>query len=316
MSDVLFCTETFWEAWGDQVRAIAPDIETVLLVGEEPVADTDLERITIAFFSHDAWPERAGNFFGVALRANNLAWLHSMSAGVDSPIFQMLKDLGVRLTNSSGSSSAPIARTVMMYLLALARDLPRMMRAQANAEWAWDRWSELEGKRVAVIGYGPIGEEVVRLTTAFGMQPVIIRRQVQGDETCPVRPLVELAAVMAEVDAVVLALPLNDDTRGIISADVIAAMQTHAFFINVGRGELVDQPALTEALASGKLGGAGLDVTDPEPLPADDPLWVLPNVIITPHNSGSTDGTARRASERFLANLTPWVASGELLSEV
>ena len=100
MSDVLFCTETFWEAWGDQVRAIAPDIETVLLVGEEPVADTDLERITIAFFSHDAWPERAGNFFGVALRANNLAWLHSMSAGVDSPIFQMLKDLGVRLTNS------------------------------------------------------------------------------------------------------------------------------------------------------------------------------------------------------------------------
>jgi D-2-hydroxyacid dehydrogenase (NADP+) len=316
MSDVLFCTETFWEAWGDQVRAIAPDIETVLLVGEEPVADTDLERITIAFFSHDAWPERAGNFFGVALRANNLAWLHSMSAGVDSPIFQMLKDLGVRLTNSSGSSSAPIARTVMMYLLALARDLPRMMRAQANAEWAWDRWSELEGKRVAVIGYGPIGEEVVRLTTAFGMQPVIIRRQAQGDETCPVRPLVELAAVMAEVDAVVLALPLNDDTRGIISADVIAAMQTHAFFINVGRGELVDQPALTEALASGKLGGAGLDVTDPEPLPADDPLWALPNVIITPHNSGSTDGTARRASERFLANLTPWVASGELLSEV
>jgi phosphoglycerate dehydrogenase-like enzyme len=121
---------------------------------------------------------------------------------------------------------------------------------------------------------------------------------------------------MSEVDAVVLALPLNDDTRGIISADVIAAMQAHAFFVNVGRGELVDQLALTEALGSGKLGGAGLDVTDPEPLPADDPLWALPNVIITPHNSGSTDGTARRASERFLANLTPWVASGELLSEV
>ncbi|MFT4864226.1 MAG: D-2-hydroxyacid dehydrogenase (NADP+) [Ilumatobacter sp.] len=316
MSDVLFCTDTFWEAWGDQVTAIAPDIEAVLLVGEEPVADADLERVTISFFSHDAWPERAGNFFGVALRAPNLAWLHSMSAGVDSPIFQTLKDRGVRLTNSSGSSSAPIARTVMMYLLALARDLPRMMRAQANAEWAWDRWSELAGKSVAVIGYGPIGQEVVRLTTAFGMQPVIVRRQAKGDEVCPVRPLVELAAVMSEVDAVVLALPLNDDTRGIISADVIAAMQAHAFFVNVGRGELVDQLALTEALGSGKLGGAGLDVTDPEPLPADDPLWALPNVIITPHNSGSTDGTARRASERFLANLTPWVASGELLSEV
>ena len=316
MSDVLFCTDTFWKAWGDQVTAIAPDIETVLLVNEEPVADADLERITIAFFSHDAWPERAGNYFGVALRANNLAWLHSMSAGVDSPIFQTLKDRGVRLTNSSGSSSSPIARTVMMFLLALARDLPRMMRAQANAEWAWDRWSELEGKSVAVVGYGPIGQEVVRLTTAFGMQPVIVRRQAQGDETCPVRPLAELESVMAAVDAVVLALPLNDDTHGIISADLISAMQAHAFFVNVGRGELVDQLALTKALATGMLGGAGLDVTYPEPLPADDPLWALPNVIITPHNSGSTDGTARRAAERFLANLVPWVTSGDLLSEV
>ena len=91
MSDVLFCTDTFWEAWGDQVTAIAPDIESVLLVGEEPVAVADLERITISFFSHDAWPVRAGNFFGVALRADNLAWLHSMSSGVDSPIFRTLR---------------------------------------------------------------------------------------------------------------------------------------------------------------------------------------------------------------------------------
>ena len=121
---------------------------------------------------------------------------------------------------------------------------------------------------------------------------------------------------MAEVDAVVLALPLNDDTHGIISTDLISAMQAHAFFVNVGRGELVDQLALTKALASGMLGGAGLDVTYPEPLPADDPLWALPNVIITPHNSGSTDGTARRAAERFFANLVPWVTSGDLLSEV
>jgi phosphoglycerate dehydrogenase-like enzyme len=314
--DVLFCTDTCWNDHGDDIRAIAPNLDIVLLSGDEPVSGADLERITLAFFSHDAWPERAANFMGAALRAPNLAWLHSMSAGVDSPVFATFRDNGVRLTNSSGSSSAPIARTVMMYLLALARDLPRMMRAQARAEWEWARWTELDGHRVAVLGYGPIGQEVVRLCGEFGMVPVIVRRAAHGDEPCETRPLSELSEVVAGVDAVVVALPLTDDTRGLISADVIAAMRAHAFFVNVGRGELVDQVALVDALANGRLGGAGLDVTDPEPLPPQNPLWSLPNVIITPHNSGSTDGTGRRAAERFLANLSTWVADRTLVSEV
>ncbi len=316
MTDVLLCTDTFWAQWGDRVRGIAPDIEAITLVEGQQVSEHDLSRITIAFFSHDAWPERAANFFGAALRAPNLAWLHTMSAGVDSPVFDTMKDRGVRLTNSSGSSSAPIARTVIMYLLALARDLPRMMRAQADGEWAWERWSELTGKRVAVVGFGPIGQEVIRLTQEFGMKPMVVRRSSHGSEPCPVRTLDELPVVASEVDALVVALPLHDETRGIISAAVIGAMRTDAFFINVGRGELVDQAALTKALAQGRLGGAGLDVTDPEPLPSDHPLWRLPNVIITPHNSGSTDGTARRASEKFLTNLAAWSTGGALLFEV
>jgi D-2-hydroxyacid dehydrogenase (NADP+) len=316
MSEVLFCTDTFWAEFGDRVMEIAPDLEPVLLEGDAPVREADLERITIAQFSHDAWPERTANWFGVAMRAPNLRWLHSMSAGVDSPVFAAFVDRGVRLSNSSGASSAPIARTVVMYLLALARDLPRMMRAQAEAEWAWARWKELDGQRLAVIGWGPIGQEVARLASEFGMHPTVVRRAARGDEPYPTRPLAELAAVVSEVDAVVVALPLTDDTRGLISAEVLAAMQRHAFFINVGRGELVDQAALTDALANGRLGGAGLDVTDPEPLPPEDPLWALPNVIITPHNSGSTDGTGRRANEHFLANLTAWVADGSLVSEV
>lgn len=316
MSDVLFCTDTFWAEYADRVRAIDPDIEAVVLDGDEPVTEADLERITIATFSHDAWPERAGNWFGVAMRAPNLRWLHSMSAGVDSPVFGTFLERGVRLSNSPGASAAPIARTVMMYLLALARDLPRMMRAQHRREWAWDRWTELDGQRVAVLGWGPIGQEVARLAVEFGMQPTIVRRAARGDEPHPVRPLAELADIVADVDAVVVALPLNDDTRGLISADVIAAMPSHAFFVNVGRGELVDQAALTEALAADRLGGAGLDVTDPEPLPADDALWGLPNVIITPHNSGSTVATGRRANERFLENLAAWCVDGSLATEI
>ncbi len=316
MSDVLFCTDTFWGQHGAEVSAIAPGLEPVLLVGDEHVSDDDLARVTIAFFSHDAWPERARAFIGTALRCPHLAWFHTMSAGIDSPVFSTIVDNGARLTTSSGASAKPIARTAVMYLLALARGLPRMIRAQQRGAWEWQTWRELEGQRLVVAGYGPIGREVVRLGACFGMEPVIVRRAVRGDEPWPTHPLRALAEAVADAGAVVIALPLNDDTRGLVSAELLAAMRPDAFFVNVGRGELVDQQALTAALAAGRLGGAGLDVTTPEPLPSDDPLWRLPNVIITPHNSGSTDGTRRRSVEAFLSNLARWESGEALVNEV
>lgn len=318
--DVLFCTEGFLAEHGDPLDRVAPGLDRVVLTGDgatvDPVSQTDIDRITLAFFSHDAWPDRAPAFMSVALQAPSLRWFHTMSAGVDHPVFLSMVDRGIHLTTSSGSSAPPIAGTVLMYLLALSRDLPRMLRAQREARWESFRWEELAGRSVAVVGYGPIGRQVVRLVTAIGMEPVVVRRTIQGDEPCPVRPLGELRHVIAEVDAVVLALPLNEDTRGIVSAELIDAMRPHALFVNVGRGELVDQRALTDALVSGSIAGAGLDVTDPEPLPPDDPLWGLPNVIITPHNSGTTEGTTRRAAEAFLANLECWVDGRPLRNEV
>ena len=286
------------------------------LDADREVSVAALARITIAFFSHDAWPERAANFFGVALRAEHLRWLHTMSAGVDSPIFAAFTDRGARLTTSSGSSAAPIARTAMMYLLALTRDLPGLIRAQDRAEWKWAEWDELAGRSVAVVGWGPIGREFARLADAFGMRPTVVRRAAHGDEPFPVRPLAELTDVARDHDVMMVALPLTADTAGIVTADVLHAIGPDGLFVNVGRGELVDQVALTAALVDGRLGGAGIDVTTPEPLPANDPLWAAPNLIITPHNSGSTGGTGRRADEAFLANLERWVAGGELDNEV
>ena len=316
MGDVLFCTDDFAARYGERVRGIAPDLEFVTLDGDREVSVDDLARITIAFFSHDAWPERAANFFGVALRAEHLRWLHTMSAGVDSPIFAAFTDRGARLTTSSGSSAAPIARTAMMYLLALTRDLPGLIRAQDRAEWRWAEWDELAGRSVAVVGWGPIGREFARLADAFGMRPTVVRRAAHGDEPFPVRPLAELTDVARDHDVMMVALPLTADTAGIVTADVLHAIGPDGLFVNVGRGELVDQVALTAALVDGRLGGAGIDVTTPEPLPANDPLWAAPNLIITPHNSGSTGGTGRRADEAFLANLERWVAGGELDNEV
>jgi D-2-hydroxyacid dehydrogenase (NADP+) len=316
VADVLFCTDVCAAEYGDRLRAIAPDVEVVTLNGDEPVSSDDLARISIAFFSHDSWPERAANFFGVVMRAENLRWLHTMSAGVDSPVFSTFLDRGVRLTTSSGSSAKPIARTAMMYLLALSRDLPGMIRSQDRREWSWHRWVELEGRSIAVVGWGPIGQEVARLADAFGMVPTIVRREAAGGEPYRVRRLEELVAVASEHDAMVVALPLTDDTRELIGTAVFDAIGPDGFFVNVGRGELVDQAALTAALVDGRLGGAGIDVTTPEPLPEDDPLWLAPNLIITPHNSGSTDGTRRRADDAFLANLQRWVANADLLNEV
>lgn len=314
--DVLWCTDAFWTRRGDDVRAVRSELDVVTLRDGVQVSPADQERITLAFFSSDAWPDRAAAFMSVAVGAPRLRWLHTMSAGVDHPVFGMLVDRGVTVTTSSGSSAAPIAGTVMMYLLALSRELPRLMSAQREHRWAWRRWRELAGRRIAVLGYGPIGQEVVRLSTALGMSPTIVRRRARGDEPCPVRPLAELREVAAEHEVVVVALPLTDDTRGIVSADVVAAMRADALFVNVGRGELVDQRALTEALAEGRLGGAGLDVFDPEPLPPDDVLWDLPNVIITPHSSGSSDGNARRGEEIFLDNLARLGAGRQLVNVV
>ncbi len=315
-SDVLFCTDTFYEEHRGRVHEIAPDLGVIPLVDGRDVGAAELERITLAFFSGDAWPERAPTYMSVALQAPNMRWFHTMSAGVDHPVFTSMVERGIRLTTSSGSNAAPIAGTVMMYLLALSRGLPAMLRAQADHAWSWRRWDELAGRRIAVVGYGPIGQEVVRLATAFGMEPTIVRRAARGDEPAPVRAIADLLGAAASTDVLVVALPLNDDTRGLIGTEVFDALPAHALFVNVGRGELVDQPALVAALGSGSIAGAGLDVTDPEPLPADDPLWDAPNLILTPHNSGSSDGTGRRGVEAFLANLRRWVAGAPLANEV
>ena len=162
---------------------------------------------------------------------------------------------------------------------------------------------------------GPIGLEVIRLAEALGMRPIGMRRAVVGDEPCETWTIDRVAELAAVVDVLVLALPLTDDTRGIVSADVLDGMRPGTRFVNVGRGELVDEPALVRALANGHLGGAGLDVFAVEPLPADSPLWDLPNVIITPHSSAQTAATGAGAVEIFLTNLARYVRGEPLVNE-
>ena len=314
-TEVLLLTAATHARHRDRIEAL-DGVHVVEIDTGVTVAPADVAALTMAFFSHDAWPALAPNFMAVALDAPQLRWLHTMSAGVDHPVFQTFVDRGVRLTTSSGASAEPIAGTVMMYLLALSRQLPRLAAAQARHEWAPGRYLDLAGRELLIVGWGPIGQAIARLGVALGMHPVIVRRSARGDEPHPVRPIDQLPDAVRTAGAVVVAVPLTDDTRGVVDAAVFEAMAADALFVNVGRGELVDQTALLEALRSGSIGGAGLDVFDPEPLPADDPLWDAPNTIITPHCSGTTDTTSANVDELFFDNLDRLLRGVDLRNEI
>lgn len=311
----LLCTHFILERYGDRVAAAAPNLQTIALADGDVLDEAGLARLRVAFFSGDAWPDHAADFMGAAVRAPSLDWLHTFSVGTDHPVFTGLLDRGVRVSTSSGAPAGPIARTVMLYLLALSRDLPRLIHAQAAHEWAPRSFDDIEGRTIGVVGMGPIGLAVIRMASALGMRPIGMHRAVVGDEPCPTWPLDRLPELAAAADALVIALPLTDDTRGIISAEVISRLRPDTIFVNVGRGELVDEPALIAALAAGRLGGAGLDVFTTEPLPPDSELWDLPNVIVTPHMSGTCPTSDERAVEIFLTNLAAYTKGEPLLNE-
>jgi phosphoglycerate dehydrogenase-like enzyme len=294
--------------------AAAPGVARVVLRPE--ACEGDPSRVEIAFFSGDLFPERVREFVLALRDAKQLRWLHTFSAGVDNPWFQALRARGVRLTTSSGANAVPIAQTVLLYLLALSRDLASWQDAQKRRAWEPHEVVDLQGLTLGVVGLGPIGLEVARLGAALRMRVVGVRRSPRGDEPCETWPMARLDALLPHADALVLALPLSDDTHHLLDARRIALLKRGAWLVNVGRGALVEEAALVAALQSGQLGGAGLDVFEVEPLPDESPLWFLPNVIVTPHNSGDSPGNQVRAAEIFLDNLARFGRGEALRNEV
>jgi phosphoglycerate dehydrogenase-like enzyme len=309
---VLFCTDMLWEDRRHQILALDPAIEVVTLSGDERVAAPDLERITTAFFSPDVWPHRVRPFVGACRRAPNLEWFHTSFAGTDDPMFGALRAQGVTVTNSAGAAAPSIAQTVMLFLLGLSRDVPRLARAQRAREWDQRQSIDVAGLKLGIVGLGAIGREVARLAAAFEMEAIGTRRRIDGDEPCRVWTDDRLAELLAWADAIVVTAPLTNATRGLIDAEALATMRPGSWFVNVGRGEIVDEPALIEALSSGHIAGAGLDVFAVEPLPPESPLWTMENVMIMPHVSGETERTNLRAIDIFLDNLGRHVRGEQL----
>ncbi len=221
------------------------------------------------------------------------------------------------LTSASGVHAVPISEHVLALMLAWARRLPEAVLAQAAHEWKvppGESLGELYESTLLMVGAGAIGSRIARLAAALGMRVLAIRhnpaKPVEGAEAVygPDR----LVEALPQADFVVLATPLTAATRGMIGPAELSAMKRSTFLVNIGRGALVRQDALVHALAEGMIAGAGLDVFDPEPLPADSPLWAMPNVIITAHYSGATPCYHPRAMAIFLDNLRRYTAGQPL----
>jgi len=274
---------------------------------ERRVTDEEMASIDAAVVSSDIWTEgRVPSFMKVVVQSPNLQWLQMFSAGLDNPVFAMLRDKGVTVTHAAGSSGIPIAHTVMMHLIAMCRGARELHVAQGNHRWADRDVVDVEGRTVGIVGLGGIGAHVARLAPAFGMRAIGLRRSPTGDEPCETWPTSRLHELLGAVDDLVLTAPLTPETRGMIGAAELAALRPGAHLVNVARGELIDEGALVDALRSGHVGAAALDVFATEPLPTDSPLWDMPTVTVTPHSAGATPLAADRAAAIFLDNLGRW----------
>jgi len=258
-------------------------------------------------------------------RATQLQWLHCSGHAVGHFPLADLAARGIVVTNSRGVQSVPIAEHVLACLLALARRLPQTMRDQQERVWRPNvlvgeasPWL-LAGRTMGIIGVGTLGEAVAVRAKAFGMRVIGLRRHpargvprgfdaVAGPD--------DRERLLAEADVIVIAAPLTPETDRLIDAAAIATMKPGAIVINVARGQLIDEGALADALETGRLGGAALDVFTTEPLPPNSRLWAMPNVIVTPHNSGFRTGHFEAVIDLFAENLKRFERGVELLNVV
>ena len=237
-----------------------------------------------------------------ALRSSDrsVRWIQCLSAGYEGLVRHGLPE-DVVLTNQGGAVGPAVAEQAMALLLALARRLPEAVAAKPRHEW--DRSytgniTALEGRNLAVIGFGHIGKEIAKRARAFEMTVLGVSRSGTNHPLAhEMHPVTELRTVLARAEAIVVAAPQTHETLKLIGAAELAVCKPETLFVNVSRGRLVDTTALTEALQKRRIAGAGLDVTEPEPLPPDHPLWDCPNLIITPHVAG---GGSKKSRARIL----------------
>jgi len=320
MIPALFLSKKVIAEFEPQFTAIlarhAGRLELLPFVADEPLARAQIERIEATLYSRDIWEgtiktnlsPAAAAYWPIVDAAPNLKWLQVVSAGADQVPYQPSLQRGVRVTTSTGANAEPVAVTGLTGLLMLARNFPHWIRAQQRREWSPQLGAlsppDLRGQTAVIVGTGHLGKILAGVLRVLGVRTVGVRRNAAPVEHFDeVHRLPELDRLLPECDWLVLACPLAPETRGLMDARRLALLPRGAGFVNISRGEIVDEAALAAALQNGHLRGAYLDVFATEPLPPESPLWALPNAILTPHNSATSTGNYRRGVEIFLRNL-------------
>ncbi len=268
-----------------------------------------------------------------------LKWLQFHFAGIDRFLKEpLLKKDGLLITTLSGANASQMGEYILAMMLALGHKLPALMTAQKKSEWPKDRFErfspfELRGKTAGIVGYGSIGRQVARLLQPFGMTVLATKRNAMhpadsgyiaaenmGDPNSDfvnrLYPAQALHSMVKECHFIIVTVPLTLETTGLIGENILQAVRPGAFLIDVSRGGVVGQSALVNALKSGKLAGAALDVFPEEPLPPSSPLWAMPNVIITPHIAGNSPHYTTRAVALFSENLLRYTSGLKLYNLV
>jgi phosphoglycerate dehydrogenase-like enzyme len=262
------------------------------------------DALAMAPGAHIGWLDMVDKSAMVAAinAATDLKWLSSIYAGFDGMPLEQLKAQGTVVTNGAGINAITIAEYVVMGMLTVSKGYREVVRAQDRHKWLFDSPGKVEllGSQALLLGYGAIGKLIEERLKAFGVDVTIVRRSPGANTLGPD----EWQARLGEFDWIILAVPATPETEKMIGADELKAMRSTATIVNIARGTVIDQAALVDALTAKSIGAAFLDVTDPEPLPADHPLWSLDNAHITMHLSGRAQTKMFiRATERFIANL-------------
>jgi phosphoglycerate dehydrogenase-like enzyme len=304
------------EWFGERLRTEFPQVEVVRLTKYEG-ADKELANTEIAF-TFSIRPEQ----FRIAQK---LRWIHSPAAAVHQFLFPELVNSDVILTNAREVHGAVVAEQVIAMMFALAKLIPQDVRFQQQRVWGqeiiWESYRgprELAGATLGLVGYGSIGRNVARHAANLGMRVICVRRHAneRPEFVDEVLPSSELIRMLATADYVVLAAPVTPVTRGLIGREQLATMKADAYLINVGRGPLINEEALHQALSDKKIAGAALDVFEEEPIPADSPLWGLENLLITPHTAGMTTKLWERHYRLFSENVRRYLNGQPLLALV
>lgn len=308
MNDILI-TSKVNNKYIEEIRNLAPNMNVISTEDNEIIQNKISTTDILVTYDVD---------LSLLDKAKELKWIHTLSAGVDGVPFDELHERNIILTNSKGIHKYQISEQVLGYMLMFERGLNYYLRNQDKKKWDRSvRLSELTFKSACILGVGSIGSEIARLCKAFGMKTTGVRNTNKlANYIDEIYTMDMIKDAIRNCDYVICALPLTNKTYHIIDMNIFNVMKDDAYFINIGRGKIVDEKSLINALKEKKIKGAAMDVFEEEPLDVNSPLWEMENVLITPHTAGMSPYYMKRAMEIFKHNLNAYLNKGDFINKI